>query len=71
MDIIWLAKNSQGAFTRIITIILLISKVRARTRGHHQNMLMLSHRYRPGWHSPTAYVKREAPLVVSISGVAT
>jgi len=42
MDIIWLAKNSQGVFTRIISIILLISKVQARARGHHQNMLMLS-----------------------------
>ena len=30
LDIIWLAKNSQGAFTRIITIILLISKVQTR-----------------------------------------
>jgi len=71
MDIIWLAKNSQGAFTRTITIILLISKVRARTRGHHRNMFMLSHRYRLGWRLPTAYVKREVPLAVSTSGVAT
>jgi hypothetical protein len=30
MDIIWLFKNSQGALTRIITIILLISKASSR-----------------------------------------
>lgn len=74
MDIIWLAKNSQGVLTRIITIILLIFKVRVHAyhRHHHQNHVdPVSHRYQLCLRSPTAFVKPEVLSAGSTSEAVT
>ena len=42
LDVIWLSKNPQGVLTRIITIILLISKVRLASAITPKTTLTLS-----------------------------
>ena len=71
MDIIWLSRNPQGVLTRIITIIILISKARVASTVTPESMLKSSHRYRRGWRLPTAYVKQEAPSAILTLGVET
>lgn len=71
MDIIWLARNPQGALTRIITIVLLISKAHLASIVTPESMLTSSRRYQRGWRLPTAYVKQEVPSAISTLGVET
>lgn len=71
MDIIWLSRNSQGVLTRIITIILLISKAQLVSMVIPESILTPSHRYRCGWHLPTAYVKQGVPSAISTLEVET